>query len=829
MDYIAHIRESDQEVQTVAEHLLETQQLAEIYGDKIGIRHITGLAGMLHDLGKYTTKFQNYIRLAIQNPENPPKRGSVDHSTAGGKLLYNLFHIQPQGAFDQQDFMNKGLLAEVVGNVIISHHAYLQDFLDPNLESKFLDRVRDRKLEGFDHAVALFYEQVIEETTFYHYVNQAGAELVRYMKRDDKTETELKMMFLTKFVFSALIDADRTNTRCFEENNVKGDISSNEPMIHQKLFQTYYEKLMVHINTLQTGLNASSSIQQLRKEMSQQCEQFADKPSGIYTLSIPTGGGKTLASLRYALRHAAAFEKKHIIYVVPFTTIIEQNAQEVRKILLDDANILEHHSNVVMDEVENIDGESNELEDAVVNTRQKLKLAKDNWDSPVIFTTLVQFLNVFYASGSRNIRRLHNLSESVIIFDEVQKIPTHCISLFNQAVNFLKTYASSSIVLCTATQPELDFVHNKLEIEPDAEMVHDLDFVIEAFKRVEIVDKATDVSMDTEKLADFVEQRLADEPSILVILNTKTVVKNLYHRLTEGSSGVPVYHLSTSMCPAHRNHILDKVKQHLANQQPVVCISTQLIEAGVDISFTCVIRSLAGLDSIAQAAGRCNRHGRDEMKQVFVIDHEEEDLGRLKEIKIGKEITRKMFIDLQRDQACYGGNILSPQALEVYFQKYYTELETNLNYFIPELRKNMTELLAANRSENTYYRSYYNERGTILPLFLANSYNTAADYFEVIEDHTTAVIVPYGSGAKEGKEIIADLNGQQSIEDLSSLLRRAQQFTINIFHYEKQQLDQNKALVSYLDGKIWALTEGAYNNSYGLNLENDSLHDGFIL
>ncbi|MMZ51405.1 helicase Cas3 [compost metagenome] len=827
MQYIAHIRESDQEIQTVAKHLSETRQLAETYGDKIGIRHITGLAGMLHDLGKYTEKFQNYIRLAVQNPDNPPKRGSVDHSSAGGKLLFNLFHIQPQGTFDKQDLFIKYILTEVVANAIISHHSYLQDFLNPQLESKFLYRVRDLEIEGFKDAVALFYKQVMEKSTFFNYVNQAKAELDQYMNRNDEADFELKLMYLSKFVFSALIDADRTNTRCFEENKNTGDKIAVEAMNHQKLFHEYYEKLMMHIKSLQAAKDANTPINLLRKEMSEQCEQFAERPSGIHTLSIPTGGGKTLASFRYALKHAVTFKKKHIIYVVPFTTIIEQNAREVRKIIVDDANILEHHSNVIIDEVE--EGESNELEDVVVSTRQKLKLAKDNWDSPIIFTTMVQFLNVFYAGGSRNIRRLHNLSESVIIFDEVQKAPTHCISLFNQAVNFLKTYAHSGIVLCTATQPELDFVHNKLEIEPDAEMVHDLNHVIEAFKRVEIVDKATDMKFNTEKLADFVEERLADEQSVLVILNTKTVVKNLYHRLKEGSGTAPIYHLSTSMCPAHRNSILEEVKNHLHHKEPVVCISTQLIEAGVDISFKCVIRSLAGLDSIAQAAGRCNRHGEERMKQVYVIDHEEEDLKRLKEIRIGKEISRKMFIDLKCNKTCLGGNVLSVQSMEIYFQKYYSELKTDLNYFIPKLRKNMTELLYGNRIENTYFQSYCKENETILPLFLANSYRTAADHFQVIKDHTTAVIVPYGDGEKEGKEIIADLNGQQSIADLTDLLRRAQQFTINIFNYEKDRLDQNKGLVSFLDGKIYALTDGAYDDCYGLNLENDSLLSGFIL
>ncbi len=251
MQYIAHIRESDQEIQTVAEHLYETRQLAEVYGDKIGIRHITGLAGMLHDLGKYTEKFQNYIRLAVQNPDNPPKRGSVDHSSAGGKLLYTLFHIQPQGTFDKQDVFIKYVLTEVVANAIISHHSYLQDFLNPQLESRFLYRVRDLDIEGFEDVVVLFYKHVMDKSTFFDYVNQATAELDQYMKREGEVDFELKLMYLSKFVFSALIDADRTNTRCFEENKSAGDKTKVEPMHHQKLFHEYYEKLMMHVKSLQ--------------------------------------------------------------------------------------------------------------------------------------------------------------------------------------------------------------------------------------------------------------------------------------------------------------------------------------------------------------------------------------------------------------------------------------------------------------------------------------------------------------------------------------------------------------------------------------------------
>ncbi|CAH0347287.1 CRISPR-associated helicase Cas3' [Bacillus sp. CECT 9360] len=804
MNYIAHIRGSDSQIQTVEEHLLEVKQLAESYGEKLGVKHLTGLAGMLHDLGKYTNEFREYILEAVSNPDSPPKRGSVDHSTAGGKLLYELFHT------GREITLYKGIVAEIVGNAIISHHAYLQDFLNPNLESNYLKRVRDKELAEFEKTKEHFFKHVVNENDFFEYVDRAAVELENFLLKDASETNEKKVMFLTKFIFSALIDADRTNTRLFEENK-----TSDSVVNHKGLFIAYYERLLTKIGSFQKHPDANSPINLLRREMSDQCDRFAEKQSGIYTLSIPTGGGKTLASLRYALKHANLYNKKHIIYVVPYTTIIEQNAAEVRKILKDEEeNILEHHSNVIEDA-----NDDDENQDGRMSVQQKLKLAKDNWDSPIIFTTMVQFLNVFYAKGSRNIRRLHNLSESVIVFDEVQKVPVSCVSLFNDALNFLKENGQTSIVLCTATQPALDFVEHKLAIDTDAEIIENLDQVIHAFKRVEIVDLATDQSFDNEKLTELIDAKIEEVQSILVILNTKSVVKDLYERLKNKGTYIPVYHLSTSMCAAHRNGILNEVRWQLKEGNKIICVSTQLIEAGVDVSFECVIRSLAGLDSIAQAAGRCNRHGEMGIQNVYVIDHEEENLTRLKEIKVGKQVSNRILIDMKQDDQNHGGHILSRQAMERYFQEYYAEFESDLNYFIPKLKKEMTELLAAPKSKYSYYQAYFqNNNKTHLPLLIANSYQTAAEHFHVIDSLANSAIVPYG----EGEDIIAELNSNRSIEDLSRLLRKAQQYTINLFNYEKEQLSKNDGLVYYMDGKIIALKEGAYNNEYGLDLNNES-------
>jgi len=803
MDYFAHVRESDKQIQTVDEHLLGVKDLSEAYGEKIGVKHIAGLAGMLHDLGKYTIEFKQYLLEAVNNPSSPPKRGSVDHSTAGAKLLYERLH---KGNPSRLEW----ILAEVVGNAILSHHSYLHDFLNPDLESPYLKRVQKTRdeLKEFDKTVQCLFDYVISEAEFQQYVSRALAELDAFLMKPFAGNNEGQLMFLTKFVFSALIDADRTNTRLFEENQVI------EPEKNRKeLFDIYYEKIMAKMNSY--AINADQTrINALRREMSEQCDRFAEKPSGIYSLSIPTGGGKTLASLRYALKHARLFNKKTIIYVVPFTTIIEQNAKEVRAILQDDVNILEHHSNVIDD-----GNDDDEHEDGVINTRQKLKLAKDNWDSPIIFTTMVQFLNVFYAKGSRNIRRLHNLCESVIVFDEVQKVPVTCVSLFNQALNFLKSYGHSSLILCTATQPALDYVEFKLEMKEkaDAEIISNLDQVIQAFKRVEIIDKATDETYDNDKLADYITEKIKRVRSILVILNTKTVVKKLYRQLA--GSEVPIYHLSTSMCAAHRNYILELVRKHLVRNEKVICISTQLIEAGVDVSFDCVIRSLAGLDSIAQAAGRCNRHGKQEIRQVHVIDHAEENLNHLQEIKVGKQLAKRILIDLKRDPNNYGGSLLSSQAMEKYFKEFYTEFSMSLNYPISKIQKNMIELLMSIRKHNSYNQAYTHSKRESMPLFIVNSYRTAAEHFRVIDDQTTPVIVPYD---QEGKDIIAQFNGNESIEDFSRLLRKAQKYTINLFYYEREQLAQNDGLVSLYDGKLSALKESAYSAEFGLDLDNDS-------
>jgi len=828
LQYIAHIRKKDKKIQTLAEHLKETQRLAEIYGEKIGIGHITGLAGALHDVGKYSNAFQQYIREVTDSREDIPyikkqqKSKKVDHSTAGGKLLYDHYHCEPID-------MQKGLLAEIVGNAIISHHNTLQDFVNSELSSDYLKRVNKKEIEDYVLVKNLFLEEVMSEFELDHYVTLATDELTLFIEKN-KGSAEKSLAFLVKYVYSALLDADRTGTRCFEEEcNAFKEIRSEKEV--RDIFETYYQRLTVHLDELKHSETATHPINLLRSKLSEKCDNYAEKPSGIYTLSIPTGGGKTLASLRYALRHSLEHNKERIIYVLPYITITEQNAHEVQRILCDDVNIIEHHSNIILDskdEKNDKGDEDDEDEDGRIEKNYHIKLSRDNWDAPIIFTTMVQFLNVFYDKKNRNTRRLHRLSNAVIIFDEVQKVPIKCVHLFNEALNFLKHNCESSILLCTATQPALDYVKNRLEINADGEMVDQLDKIQKEFKRVNIISDIKHHCYTTRTLARFITEKACEVSSILIILNTKSVVRNLYQvlKLEFSDSDVKIYHLSTAMCAEHRRVILEEVRERLNFHKPVICISTPLIEAGVDISFECVIRSVTGLDSIAQAAGRCNRHGEKSLQNVYVIAHEEEKLDMMSEIKKGKEIAMMIFRDLELNPKSYGGSILSQNAMVHYFKLFYDTFKTDLDYpiFAHGQSADMINVLFENKKDHIYYNHLVHNGGENgskgkLPLFLLSSYKSASEQFKIIDNPTTEVIVPFREG---GEKVVEMFTSGDMVVDISKMIQRAQQYSIGLYQHEKDALTSMGLISYHCENQILILNERAYDDDFGLNLEGTS-------
>ncbi|KOY12999.1 CRISPR-associated helicase/endonuclease Cas3 [Paenibacillus xylanivorans] len=818
MTYIAHIRQQDGAIQTVQDHLIEVQQGAERVGEKIGVKYLAGIAGLLHDLGKNTDQFRDYIQDAVANPDAPPRKGSVDHSTAGGRLLHRRYHHKAASAEVKST-------VEWIANCIISHHQGLRDYVSPEKTSPYIERVVTKQLDQYEQAEEEFFKHNSPEQLDEMF-KQATDELQQYIQIIKKHKLPpIAGSLLIKYIFSCLIDADRTNTRRFEENEpqaAKVDDSS--------FFQKSYELLSQHLTNLKKGSTANTPINQLRREMSRQCEEFAFRPSGVYTLSIPTGGGKTLASMRYALRHAIEYNKQRIIYIVPYTTIIEQNAAEIRNILRADDMILEHHSNVVDDkDDERQDGDEGETYD---QRKKNLKLARDHWDRPIIFTTMVQFLNTFYAKGTRNVRRLHQLSNAVIVFDEVQSVPVKCISLFNASLNFLHVVGRSSLLLCTATQPALDFVKHKLHFSVEPEIIQNLEHVEQSFKRVELHDRTQDSpsGWGAEELSSFVQEQMREVDSVLVILNTKTAVRKLFEQLNAAEwlqdSGAQVVHLSTNMCAAHRKEMLsgeNGVIQRLAKGERIICVSTQLIEAGVNISFECVVRSLAGLDSIAQAAGRCNRHGKDEIRNVYIIKSSDEVLTHLPEIKTGAAKTERVLQQFQDDPESLGYDLLSAKAMTCYFQYYFNDIADQMHYPIPKLEQNLFDLMDRNRYYVDAYRKRHDQK---LEVVNQSAIATAEKYFEAISTNATPVIVPYG---EEGNELIMDLNGKLEPGEMGELLRKAQQYTVNIYDHELRALEKNGDVYPLLHGHALALREPAYSDDFGVEAKGEGAWEKAII
>lgn len=804
---IAHIRKSDYKTQTVQQHSENVSSIAGKFGVKVGLSSMAELTGFLHDMGKSTIAFSTYIKKAVQGEEVLEK---IDHSTAGAKYLYENYYVDKP---ETRDNILANLVTEVVGMSILSHHSGLQNFVQVDGgQSDFFRRVCKKNLPYYEEVCSNFFstsgnkERV--NRLFHKSMEEMGNFIIRLgnviNKQGGNIPQFIYYSLATKFIFSCLIDADRTDARRFDEGDTSKLFCS-----HQSFFKESYNNLLNQLKKWAEQPASTNHINKLRSKMSKRCDDLAEMPSSIFKLTVPTGGGKTLASLRYALKHAQKYNKDRIIYVVPYTTILEQNADAVRGILKSKESVLEHHANVM-------DGDNIENDcDFYCKPFQKTpQLARDNYDHPIIFTTMVQFLDSFYARGTRKTRRMHNLTNAIIIFDEVQSVPVNHIPLFNSAVNFLHHFGNSSILLCTATQPSLAKTEYPLLIEENTEMVDNLPRVTKAFERVRIINKVSNQGWSTNKISEFTASEIKDRQSILIILNTKKAVLEVYRQLRE-IENCKVYHLSTSMCPQHRKDILKEIVGNLQlKKEKIICISTQLIEAGVDISFECVIRSLAGLDSIAQAAGRCNRNG--ELKEkgiVYIIKSKDENLTKLPEISIGQTVTEEDI--LSRGELAE--NLLSSKAIQTYFDFYlnHTELESLMTD--PELNIPLIQLL--DRCPKYVSAIPKQEPRTIM----CSMFKTLGLHFQVIESNTTGVLVPYND---EAKEIIAILN--EEVEDytyLNMLLKRAQLYTVNLYSHTLHQLAEEDLLYRIYNKDIFVLRDIAYHIEYGLSIDAEGTWD----
>lgn len=775
--FYAHVRErsaGERVVQTVEEHSRGSAKYAQLCLQKIGLGEAGYLSGLVHDMGKMKQEFCDYLMLGQGT------RGSVNHTFAGCRFLLEHFHGDEQSP--------EALTAELLACAVGGHHG-LFDCIDEDGRSGFLHRMEKTNID-YDESECNFLAHCAPMWELTDRFEAAHAELMSVYERlaaltQDGEEYAFYLGLVSRLLTSAVIDGDRRDTAAF-----MSDIQYPE---EPEDLSGFWDRYLRRVEETLERFPQDTPIRRARRTISQRCGAFAEEPGGVYRLNVPTGAGKTLSSLRYALAHAKKWRKQRLIFTSPLLSILEQNAAVIRGALGDDSIVLEHHSNVLRTEGK----EELDLRE----------LAVESWNAPVIITTLVQLLDTLFDGRTTAIRRFQGLCNSVIVIDEVQTVPNRMLTLFNMAVDLLAEVCGATVLLCSATQPCLAQAEHPLrtcrgEVVPYEECLWDV------FRRNEITDSG---SMTLEQIGSFARAILEEAGSLLIVCNKKSEAGSLFRAL-DGAAEI-CRHLSASMCIAHRRQTLAELEQALAQGKTCLCVATQVIEAGVDISFARVIRLAAGLDSVIQAAGRCNRHGESDVPvPVYIVRCADERLSGLRQIEEGKKATISLLEAFRRDPGQLGGDLSSDQAVEYYYRKLYSSMAKEAQDFTVKGKgKSLFQLLSCNFG---YYDVDSPHAGKFM---LAQAFRTAGGAFRVFDDETQGVVVPYGEGA----ELIRELAGRQRSDPgfLFDWLRRAKPYTVSVYEHQIRALSD---ALTDLDG-VTVLSDGYYDERTGLSLKPGKL------
>ena len=548
--YYAHSSDGPQtEWQPLRQHCISVSQLASLSAKKFNAETIGAIAGLLHDLGKYTAKFQDRLQGSTQR---------VDHSTAGAREAVKL----------------DPAIGRLIAYVVAGHHAGLANSVE------LAERLHnDRKIPQPD--IGAFQADIPEIPTPQAFPLSA-----------DHSRRGLVVSLFTRMLFSCLVDADHTDAATWNQPQSNSQLPDQGAILREMLC-----KLNTHLDTFSTA--SKTKVNQIRRKVLAECRNASQKPRGLFSLTVPTGGGKTLSSLAFALEHAVQHGMDRVIYAIPYTSIIEQNAKVYRDIFGTEA-VLEHHSNVAKPQ-----NNENHLE-----TSNETKKTTETWDKPLIATTNVQLFESLFSCRPSQCRKLHNIVNSVIVLDEAQMLPVDLLLPTLATIEELVRNYGCTVVLCTATQPAIGEFLGKAS-QDITEIISEPITLCEQLKRVEI--EILDEPLSEDDLA----QRILQHEQCLCIVNSRKQARELYECIAPAGDA---WHLSTWMYPNHRSRVIEEVKQALQQGRPCRLISTSLIECGVNIDFPVVYRAMAGLDSIAQAAGRCNREGKlDGLGKVVVF------------------------------------------------------------------------------------------------------------------------------------------------------------------------------------------------------------------
>ncbi len=675
MSYFAHSGHSGDKSdwQKLIDHLRETALMAEAYGKPFGLGRLAYMAALFHDLGKYDPRFQE--RLTGKNIR-------VDHSTAGAAVLRQL-------ARGLDPFSR--LAAELAAYAILGHHAGLPDRKTPE-PSCF-----NRRLDGFVDRLDPVWQREIEPD-----LTSIAPRWLPAAIRPDNTHLGFDLSVLGRMLFSCLVDADFKNTESHYAHLDNREVDREWPALQDLL-----PGLRTRFDAHMAGLRQDGDLNALRRDILAHVRSKAALPPGLFTLTVPTGGGKTLVTMGFALDHAALHGHRRIIYSIPFTSIIDQTADIFRKVLGEEY-VLEHHSAIEEDEAagRRRDRDGN----ALPTSRDKLKLAMEDWAAPVVVTTNVQFFESLFAARTSRARKLHNIAGSIIILDEAQTIPRPLLKPCVRMLDTLARLFSCTIILCTATQPALGKpgFPDGLELS-GRELAPEPENLARRLRRARI---AFAGDMDNDALV----AALSKEPQALVIINSRKHALELYRQATEaGLDGL--VHLTTRQCAAHRREILKDVRDRLKGERPCRVIATSLIEAGVDVDFPKVWRAEAGWDQVMQAAGRCNREGRRPVDESIVTIFSAPDYPPPTEI-------RSLMGASHRALTGYDGDTQSLEAMRRYFEEVYWQAGPGLDD---------KQILAGFE---------FGSQGTDF------AFREVAQKFRMIESNMVPIIVPWDDKAK---------------------------------------------------------------------------------
>lgn len=658
------------EWQSLRDHLLGVSKLAGRFGACFGAERAAALSGLLHDLGKYSLAFQ--ARLSGGQ--------AVDHATAGAK---EIIALGPASLLDK-------ITAELIAYAIAGHHTGLPDKIGS--EASLEDRLK-KSIEPLDD---VWRSEIAPDAS--------GIWPNLDIEKNEAAKAAFQLAFLGRMIFSCLIDADRQDTEAFCAKHEGWKPDRNWPRLTEII-----EDLIGRFDGYMANKRASApdtAVNRLRGEILEHVRGQASKPTGLFTLTVPTGGGKTLASLAFALDHARAHGLERIVYAIPFTSVVDQTVSVFRDVLGREF-ILEHHSAIEEEKIKHNDV-------GAPKEKNKLRLAMEDWAAPIVVTTNVQLFESLFAARPSRCRKLHNLARSVIVLDEAQTVPLPYLRPCMAVLGELARNYGSSIILCTATQPALDERHFKsdgLKLE-GRELAPDPPGLTQALKRVRIMFGG---EMNDDALVDA----LAAQEQGLAIVNSRGHALSLYRKVKDaGLTGV--IHLTTRQYAAHRRAILADIRERLKRDESCRLIATSLVEAGVDLDFPCVWRAKAGLDQIAQAAGRCNREGSRPVEESIVTVFKAPDNLPPREID-------QLAGDFDR-MADKHTDLLSPEAIEDYFREVYWRKGDGLD------AKRIMEDFALSGGDTSF------------------AYRCVSEKFRMIESGLSPIIVPRDQAAREALE-----------------------------------------------------------------------------